>query len=640
MLDAIDENLPSKNEDINKTDSGSSSENEIVTDQSEVSLDAINQKTEAEVVDEIDDHIAKSSEKEEDTTDQNTGNYDQMSLEGLVEELTNLLKNNEVQKINNQVNSIKNVFSLKFSKLLAEKKAAFLADGGESIDFSYSNPLKAQYNTCLKEFKDNRTKYYRNLESELSGNLEIRVSVIEQLKELIENADSETMYSKFKVLQDRWKKIGPVAREKYNGTWRTYHHHVERFYDLLHLSNDFRELDFKHNLEEKLKLVAQVEALSELKDINVSFKELQVLHKRWKEEIGPVAREFREDVWDKFSAATKKIHDKRHDYFRSLKGTYEENVEKKLAVIKQIEAIDVSENLSHKDWQTSIKSIEKLRDQFFKIGKVPKFESDKIWDKFKDATKKFNHDKNNFYKNIKGEQHDNLEKKLKLIKLAEALKDSEDWDSTTETLKKIQFDWKKIGHVPRKYSDKIWNEFRNACNYYFDRFHEYKNIGTKEEQEIFEKKKSLLEMVNSKSSENKEIELDTVKGYISEWHSLGKVPHSMKQIESSFSKAIDTLFSQLSIDPKEMELIKYKNQMDSLVAQNNYKKLDHEQLFLRKKTDDLIKEKSQLENNISFFSNAKTDNPLLKNVQNNIDVIENKLLAFKEKINILKQLNY
>ena len=606
---------------------------EDVSDETEV-------KTESQVVDEIDDQIAIASEKNEEVVEEQAVNYDSMELDALVAELENLIQKNEVHKINNQVNSIKTVFSDKFAKLLAEKKAAFLEAGGESIDFKYSNPNKIKYNELYNDFRDKRTKHYKNLESELTGNLETRVNVIEQLKALIKDADSKTMYSEFRVLQERWKRIGPVAREKYNDTWRTYHHHVERFYDLLHLSNDYRDLDFKHNLEEKLKLVAGVEALDAEKDVNSAFKKLQDIHKMWKEDIGPVAREHRDELWNNFSAATKKIHDRRHDFFRSQKGKYEENVVKKLEVIKEINAFDTSKNTSHKDWQSSIKIIEALREKFFKIGKVPKSENDKIWAKFKEATHNFNVEKNKFYKEIKGSQQENLNEKLKLIEQAEALKESEDWNATTEVMKKIQSDWKKIGHVPRKYSDKIWNQFRNACNHYFDRFHEFKNSGSKEEQEVLAKKTALLESVKLKDVDDVTLDLETIKGLVSEWHGLGKVPQGVRHIESKFSKLIDRLYSRLSIDPKQIELIKFKNQMESLVAQNNYRKLDGEQLFLRKKIDEHVREKQQLENNISFFANAKADNPLLINVQKNIQEIESKLAGFKEKLSFLSKLEY
>lgn len=617
-----------------------SEKNKVIVEEEVEDADLTENKSESEVVDEIDDHLAKASEKNETIVEEAKVNYEAMSLESLVEELEKLIQTNEVHKINNQVNAIKSAFSGIFSKLLAEKKATFLENEGESIDFSYSNPSKIKFNKLISEFKDERTKYYKSLESELSGNLELRVQVIDQLKDLIENADSKTMYSKFRDLQERWKKIGPVVREKYSDTWRTYHHHVERFYDLLHLSNDYRDLDFKHNLEEKLKLVVRVDALDLEKDVNVAFKKLQDIHKVWKEDLGPVAREKRDELWDIFSAATKKIHDRRHDYFRDLRSKYDENAEKKKVIIEEIDAYDPTGNVSHKDWQSSIKIIDDLRNQFFKIGKVSRSDNEKIWNKFKDATHKFNIEKNKYYKDLKSVQQVNLDMKMKLIAQAEALKTSEEWESATEVMKKIQADWKEIGHVPRKYSDKIWKQFKNACNQYFDSYHEYKNSGSKEEQEVLSKKKAMLDEVRAKIDDTAELALETINQIVAEWHDLGKVPHGMRHVESKFSKLVDRLYSKLSIDPSKIELIKFKNQMESLVAQNNYRKLDGEQIFLRKKIDELIREQKQLENNISFFSNAKDDNPLLKNVRNSINEIGSKLDLLKGKLSILKKLEY
>ena len=638
MLDTKDGNLQDLNEEVDATkEQVAKKETPEETIESAVNSD---EKSEVEVVDEIEEKIAKSSEKEEEHKEDEMPSYEGMSLESLVDSFDKILKGNPIQKINKQANAIKNSFDEQFSKLLAEKKAAFLEEGGESINFSYSNPLKNKFNELVKDFRDTRTKYYKNLESELKDNLELRLSVIEQLKDLIENAEPKTMYNKFRDIQTKWKKIGPVVRERYNDTWKTFHHHVERFYDLLHMSNDFRDLDFKHNLEEKLKLIVQVEELAASEDVNFAFKQLQIIHKRWKEEIGPVARDHRDEVWDKFSAATKKIHDKRHENFKKLRGKYEENIIKKIEIITEINAIDISKNAKHSDWQQSIKVVEALREKFFKVGNVPKSESDKIWNKFKEATGKFNRNKNAFYKNIKVVQQENLDKKMKLIEQAESLKDSEDWKEVTEVMKKIQADWRKIGHVPRKYSDKIWNQFKGACNHYFDRYHTYQNAGSKEEQEIFSNKKTLLEVINKRVEAKDEVDLESVKNYIKDWRSLGRVPHSMRHIEAKFSKTVDKLFSNLSIDKKQMEMIKFVNQMEGLLAQNDLRKLDSEQIYIRKKIDESIREIQQLETNISFFANAKTDNPLLKNVIKNIENHKSNLNDLKSKLKYLSNLDY
>ena len=277
--------------------------------------------------------------------------YAVLSLEELVTELQKTLSNNPVNKIKEQVDLIKSAFNTKFGALLAEKKSAFLEAGGNAIDFQFSTPVKGAYNTLLSEYKKKRDGHYNSIEKQMNDNLDTRMRVIESLKDLIDNGDANTMYKDFRVLQDTWRSIGAVSKTRYNDTWKTYHHHVERFYDLLHLSNDFRDLDFKNNLEEKLKIILRAEVLAAAPDVNDAFKELQDLHKIWKEDIGPVAKEVREDVWQKFSAVTKKIHDRRHEHFRDMKSKYQEIINEKLAIVARLDVYDTSKNNTHKDWR-------------------------------------------------------------------------------------------------------------------------------------------------------------------------------------------------------------------------------------------------------------------------------------------------
>jgi Domain of Unknown Function (DUF349) len=590
-------------------------------------------------IDEIESKIAESSEKIEHETIE-VLDYGSLSLEDLVEELSKLVKENSVQSIHNNVNNIKNAFNVKFGELLKNEKAKFLEEGGNIIDFQYANPHKSNYNSILYDYKVKKNEFYAKQDTQLNDNFENKLALIEELKYLIDHADGATMYKVFKGIQDRWRAIGPIPRAKYNDTWRTYQHHVERFYDLLHLSNDLRELDFKHNYEEKLALVVKAEELAELEDINLAFNELQILHKLWKEEVGPVDREHREEVWSRFSAATKKVHDKRHDFFKDLKSKFDENVEKKLAVITNIESIDISNNKNRTDWQKSIKEIEDLRNQFFSIGQVPRAKNNVIWEKFKEATKNFNIEKNKFFKEVKKDHLENLNKKKLLIERAIELKDSEDWDVTTDVMKKIQADWKKIGHVPRKYSDKLWKEFKDACNHYFDRLHAEQDAGNKEELEVFNKKKELLAEIKSTVDNKTPITLETLKVYVSDWRDLGRVPYEMKHIEAKFNKLIDKIVAANSIDVKEVEMIKFENLVSGYLEQKNYNKLNGEQLFVRKKIDETVREIQQLENNIGFISNASADNPLLKNVMDNINVFKEKLEIWKTKLDYLKKLEY
>lgn len=620
-------------ESVEETPSESSEET-AAESKEETAPEATDVET-TKAVEEVEGKVAEEAEKNEEPAIP-VKDYDKMELDALADELEKLIKNNPVQQIKTHAEAIKSSFNIKFGKLLAEKKEAFLAEGGNSIDFQFSSPVKTRYNKLLSDYKKQRDAYYSNLEKQLKENLEKRYKVIDDLKALIQEADTKTMYKSFRELQNIWRNIGAVPKNKYNDTWKTYHHHVERFYDLLHLSNDFRDLDFKNNLEEKLKIIQRAEELSEEKDVNLAFKELQKLHKLWKEDVGPVAKDMREEVWQKFSAATKKIHDKRHEYFREMKSQYSEIIEKKLAVVDEILNFDFSQNSSHSDWQSSIKSIEALRQKYFDAGKLPYSKSEAVWQKFKAATKQFNHAKNSFYKQEKSVQQDNLKKKLALIELAESLKDSEDWDSATNTFKKIQSDWKKIGHVPRKFSDDIWKKFKAACNHYFDRYHQQKNALSAEQQEVVNKKSELLDGLKEEDYTTKA----DISNLMKEWSALGRLPRSARNVDGKFNKFIDKVLGSLDIEKDEIVMLKFKNIVNGYLANNDVRKLDSEQMFIRKKIDESVREIQQLENNLSFISNASDDNPLVKNVRKNINQFKEGLELWEQKLHYLRTLDY
>ena len=627
--------LENNDENVEKTDSKAQ---EVVSkDLQKASKDTLEKSNiTTDAVEEVQKPIAAAevaAPKEENSL---VLDYSKFSLEDLVVLLQKILSNNPVQKVKNQVEGIKTAFNFKFGALLAEKKALFLEAGGNSIDFQFSSPIKSEYNKLLSDYKKKRDAYYTDLEKQLAINLEKRLSVIEQLKDLIENADTATMYKSFRELQDTWRTIGSVSKNHYNDTWKTFHHHVERFYDLLHLSNDFRDLDFKHNLEEKLKIIEKAERLAENEDINLAFKELQDLHKIWKEDIGPVSQDMREEIWQNFSAATKKIHDKRHDHFRKMRSKYQEIIENKLEVVAKLNAYDTSNNKSHNDWQKSIKDVEQLRQEYFNLGKLPFSKSEDVWQKFKAATKKFNSSKNVFYKYEKSKQQENLKKKIELIELAESLKESEDWELATNTLKKIQTDWKSIGHVPRKFSDDIWKRFKTACNYYFDRYHQQKNSLDKEQQAIVDAKKTFLETVKELKEPTKEELLEV----INTWRGLGRLPRNARHVEGKFNKLIDRALGGLSLGKNEIEMLKFTNLVDGLFADNDIRKLDSEQMFVRKKIDEVVREIQQLENNLGFFSNAKDDNPLVLKVKNSVNAFKDDLIILNKKLSYLKKLDY
>lgn len=515
-----------------------------------------------------------------------------------------------------------------------------MANGGNVIDFHYTTPEKKEFSSLFFDYKEKRNRYYQNLKKDLQANLTKRQELIEELKGLLtveENINST--YKHFKEIQEKWHSAGPIPRDKYNLVWNTYRHHVENFYDFLHLNREFRDLDFKHNLEQKLKLIARTEELAQETNINKAFRELQTLHKIWKEEIGPVAKEYRDEVWDKFSAATKVIHDKRQLHIEALDKEFEVNFDKKKEIIGQISEITKNTKDNHRAWQNAIKKVQESRDAYFELGKVPRNKTKEIWDLFKEATRNFNKTKNTFYKNQKKEQYTNLEKKLELVKIAEENKDNEDLEVTIPLMKKIQQDWKTIGHVPRKESDKIWKQFKDACNHFFDRLHAQKEESNNEEIANYESKKKVLEEVSKlELSGDAEKDLEQIKEKINSWKDIGRVPFSKKRIDKDFNKVLDTLFQKLNVSKKEAEMIRFENKLNAMASQEDSRKLDNELFFIRKKVTEIKSEINQLENNLGFFQHADDKNPLVQEVHKNIANQKEQLEVWKAKLKKIKSI--
>jgi hypothetical protein len=592
-------------------------------------------------------HTEIDASNAEDAEDQDTEkrhnipmpDYHGMHMENLVGELQRLVKNEKVQAIKKHVDAIKEEFNLKFQDFIEQKKEDFISNGGNEIDFKYNSTTKRQFNEVYSDYREKRNQYYKNLEKSHKENLDHRLDLIEQLKGLVSmEEDINTTYNNFKKIQEAWKSAGPVPRTEYNNVWRTYHHHIEIFYDFLHLNRELRDLDFKHNLEEKEKVVQQAEALAQEPDLNKAFRQLQMLHKIWKEDIGPVDKEHREEIWERFSKATKAIHERRQEYFKHVEVIQEENLVKKKEIISMIGQLSETASNNHKELQKQIKQLDVLRDAFFKAGKVPQNANENTWKAFKEAVRSFNRHKNNFYKNLKKEQQDNFDKKKELIAVAESLRDSEDWDAATAEMKRIQQEWKDIGHVPRKYSDKLWKEFKGACNHYFERFHASKNSAYKEEEDNLKKKEDCLERLKSMVLTNdREKDVARIKGFIAEWKSYGNVPFKKKGINQKFNKVVDGIFNKLKIGQKEAELLKYGNKIQQLAQDENQERaILLERAFIRKKIEESKDEIRQLENNLLFFSDASESNPLVQDVIKRVDRHKEALAEWKAK---LKKLN-
>ena len=569
--------------------------------------------------------------------------YEKLSMEELTEELKNLFSNYKVTAIKEYAEEIKKEFFRKYNDFIDEKKEAFLEENPEAVesDFNYIFPLKNTFETHFNEFRNKKNAYYKELQENLNVNLEKRLNIIENLRKLVDDADNMgDALKSLTELREEWKNAGPIPKDKYNHVWNNFHFHIERFYDQLHLDRESRDLDFKYNLEQKQKIITRAEELLQEDDVIKSFRELQTLHRIWREEIGPVDREIREEIWSKFSDITKQLHDKRESLFESLRKVEVENLNLKVVIISEIDAISKEKINNHNAWQNQIKKVDALRHRFFTIGKVPTENNEEVWQLFKLATRNFNQNKNNFYKELKREQQENYTKKMALIEKANALKDNDDFNKVTPIMKQIQEDWKTIGHVPKKYSDKLWKEFKEACNHYFDQLHKFRNQENDVESLSYAKKKEYLDLLKGfQLSGDHRTDLDEIKNHIQNWKSLGRVSHNKRFIETKFNKILDVLFDKLSLSKRETESVKFNNRLEDLVDQNDKKKLQYEINFIQRKIEEINSSILQLENNLQFITNATSDNPFVKEVMKSIAKQEAEAKIWKDKLEQIKNLD-
>lgn len=564
--------------------------------------------------------------------------YDTLSMEQLVAQLESLVQVEHIMSVNEHVEEVRKSFLAKFHHFIDEKRDEFYAENPDSTeDFQYDFPLKKRFDLLYTQFRDLKTKHFKSLQNALKLNLEKREALVEELKHVVANSSGNIAQAlkQLNDIRERWKNAGPIPKDKYNHVWNNYHFHLENFYDVLHLDREARDLEFKNNLDQKLRIIARVQALLDETDINKAFRELQDLHRIWKEDIGPVSKEVREELWQQFSALTKQMHDKRESLAESFRIQETENLQKKQAIIAQLEQLATEKVNTHALWINQIAKVESLRNAFFAAGKVPAELNEATWAAFKLAVRNFNVLKNSFYKDIKRDQSDNLSRKQALVVKANELKNSEDFEKATMVMKQIQEEWKTIGHVPRKFSDSLWKEFKEACNLYFERLKDSKKEENAVEIEAFNQKKAYLEQLRTfeLSGEHK-TDLEAIKAHIEKWKGLGKVPFNRRHIEGKFNKILDALFEKLSTSKKESEMNRFTSKLDTIVGDDR-RKLDNEKLFIMRKIDEVQQEIFQLENNIQFFQNSK-NNPIVNEVKKSIERHKGELATWKDK---LKHLN-
>ncbi len=570
--------------------------------------------------------------------------YETFSFDVLINEAKNLLSKYDVQEIREHFNQIRDAFKAKLEEDEAAKKEAFLSEGGDELDFKYETSFRAKFNAVYNDFKNQLAVFHKENEKKESDNLKERLEIIDELKALYQEPSdsSAAMFKKFRELKTRWHNAGRIPSKNAENVFKNYFFHLDNFYTYLDMNKELQTLDYAHNLEVRQSIIKRAEELIGEQNVQKALNELQYLHRLWKEEAVPVQEDLREPTWQKFKELTNKIHDRKGELNEKIKQEQKDNLEKKNQIIARIKEIsEQATTKSHGDWQKAISEINTLRENFITIGRVPKDKNSATWEAFKEVTRQFNHIKNDFYKNLKSEQQLNLEKKLALLEIAKQHTESTDWNASVQVIKKIQNDWKKIGHVPRKNSDKIWKEFKDTCNQFFDRYKKRHEQANQKLELNFEKKQAFLnDFKNQTISENKDEALKQLEEIQHNWTSLGKVPSEKISINQEFTDVYHKKLDALNLSKNELNDYKLKSFVNKVKSGNNGNLLDDEIRKTRKIIEDLEKEINQLDNNVHFFSNANENNPLLKDVYKQIDDKRKKLIEAEIKLKTLFNIDF
>lgn len=545
-----------------------------------------------------------------------------------------------IETVRGEVESLKQAYYKIRRNEVDELKKAFIEQGGDEKDFSAPEDTKENYlKELLSSYKEKKAAYLAEEEKIKAENYAVKLQLIEQLKMLCESQDDfNKLYNEFKDIQQKWKEIKLVPEEHANELWKEYQTYSEAFYDLIKINNQFRDYDFKKNLELKTALCEAVEKLQDEKDIISAFHQLQKLHQQWRE-IGPVAKDLREELWSRFKAASTVINKRHQQHFENLKAKEQENLEAKTAICEQIEGIDYAALKTFKDWDEKNNEVLALQQKWRTIGFTPKKHNTKIFERFRAACDVFFTKKTEFYKAIKAEMEKNLEKKRALCEKAEALKDSTDWKGTTEKLIALQKEWKTIGQVTRRHSDSIWKRFITACDYFFD--NKNKNVSSQksEEQANLEAKKALIEKVKTmdESLETEEA-ISTLKEWIAEWNEIGHVPFKEKdKVYKAFHEAVDAQFDRLKVDQRDRRMKSYRNNVSEMAGKGKGKLYSERDRLMR--TYERMKNDLQTyENNIGFLSiSSKGGSGLVKEMERKIEKLKAEMELTVKKIEAIDE---
>ncbi|MDR1937043.1 MAG: DUF349 domain-containing protein [Tannerellaceae bacterium] len=568
-------------------------------------------------------------------------NNSKLTKEEILGKLTELV-NASVETVRNEVESLKQAFYKIHRFEVDELKKAFLEDGGEEEDFlAPEDEIENKIKELLNTYKEKRAAVHAEEEQRKAANYALKLQLITRMKELTESQDDfNRLYNEFKEIQQRWKEAKPVPQEHANELWKNYQTYCERFYDLIKINNQFRDYDFKKNLELKTVLCETVEKLEHEPDVVSAFHQLQKLHQQWRE-IGPVSKELREDLWARFKAASATINKRHQEHFEGLKAREQENLEAKTALCELIEKIDYSLLKTFKDWEEKNKEVIAWQEKWKQIGFAPKKHNVKVFERFRAACDIYFSRKGEFYKSIKDEMEKNLEMKKALCEKAEALKNSTDWKDTTDKLIALQKEWKSIGSVPRKHSDAVWKRFITSCDYFFE--NKNKNVSSQRstEQLNLMAKKELIAKINAidESMEYDEA-LSLIKDYMSEWNSIGFVPFREKdKVYKEYHEAIDKQFDRLKVNQSDRKMQTYRSNLSDMAGGEKKKgKLYGEREKLMRAYERMKNDLQTYENNIGFLSiSSKGGGGLLKEMERKIEKLREEMALIIKKIDAIDE---
>ena len=544
-------------------------------------------------------------------------NYSNLSLKETLDEMESIVNKDDAHSFSKKFSALRDHANHKISDEVEDKKHEFVEQGNAEEHFEFHHPQASKLTALVNIFREKQDSFHKSQEADHQKNLDERLGIIERLKNLYSSSEpGVNLFKSIREIKEAWGNAGQVAKSEFKNLNNNYFHHLKMFNEMLDLNKEFLHQEFAHNLEKRQHIISRAKELLEEKVVQKALNELQYLHKLWKEEAEPVAEEFREKTWEEFKEVSNKIHERKSELIAVIESEQLENLEKKTKIIEELKTLAKPESINHTYWQQAIKRVEDLRAEFLKLGPVPKKVSNQNWTDFKVVLREFNTGKNDFYKNLKGSQIHNLEEKQGLIKTAQDNMNSEDWETVVPLFKKLQEDWKTIGHVPRSQANKVWDDFRDACNTFFKNYREKNNATGDNWKENYKSKKALLEDLKALTDEEGSVEkIENIKNA---WNAIGKVPKDKLSINTEFNK---TLREKLKLNKINEFDLKEENLSESQLTDKARK--------IKNQIADLESEVVQLENNLAFFGTAKRDNPLLKDTYDKLDGKKEQLESLK-----------